>query len=520
MQRATTPSFVLTLPLSYEEWQRARLDTLFRVSCEMSNNLIADRRKALKQLERTKAWREVQSNIAKLHQQCDEKLIDEETMKKLLAPWHKKRGDLLMQFGFSEYAFQAKMKKWRYHHKRLVNTHTAQKLASSVWKKFEAYFYRNSEHIDFILWSKFFSIEGKSNVAGIIYRNGVVKLGGMKISVKLPKGSGHSSSDIYETEALTNQVKYCRIKRQWRKEGWRYFLQLVLEGEPPVKVRPTGEVMHPIGSGRVGLDIGTQTLAYSSDSAVGLVELAPAVKNIDAELRRINRAMDRSRRAINPQMFNADGTIVPVNKLPPSCLSRCGKRKWVSSKHYKALAVRRRALYQKQEALRRQQHHELANKLLAQGSDFYIEQMRFCALAKKAKEAKKSKTGKNLSRRRFGKSIANKAPATFVNVLEDKVIRAGGNFQNIKTWEAKASQYNHLDHSYNKKKLSQRWNQMPDGRRIQRGLYSAFLIQNSNSDLNGFDTQLCDTSYEHFVVLHDREIQRLKDTKMPSSAGL
>ena len=157
---------------------------------------------------------------------------------------------------------------------------------------------------------------------------------------------------------------------------------------------------------------------------------------------------------------------------------------------------------------------------VSQGDDFYIEQMRFRGLAKKAKEAKKSKTGKNLSRKRFGKSIANKAPATFVNVLEDKVIRAGGNFQNIKTWEAKASQYNHLDHSYNKKKLSQRWNQMPDGRRIQRDLYSAFLIQNSNSDLNGFDTQLCDTSYEHFVVLHDREIQRLKGTKMPSSAGL
>lgn len=171
-------------------------------------------------------------------------------------------------------------------------------------------------------------------------------------------------------------MKYCRIKRQWYEDGWRYFVQLILEGDVPIKVRPTGEVMHPIGSGRVGLDIGTQTLAYSSSSTVGLVELAPAVKNIDAELRRINRAMDRSRRAINPQMFNADGTIVPVNKLPPSCLSRCGKRKWVSSKHYKALAVRRRALYQKQVALRRQQHHELANQLLDQGDDFYIEQMK------------------------------------------------------------------------------------------------------------------------------------------------
>ena len=520
MQRAKTSSFVLTLPLSYEEWQKARLDKLFRVSCQMSNNLIADRRKALEQLERTRAWKEVQSNIAKLFQQRDDKLIDEKTAKKLLAPWYQKRADLLMQFGFSEYAFQARMKKWRSHHNKLVNTQVAQKLASSVWQKFEAYFFRNGKRTDFIPWTEFFSIEGKSNTTGIIYQDGQVKLGKMKIPVKLPKGDGRSSSDIYETEALSRRVRYCRIKRQWCEKGWRYFIQLILEGVPPIKVRPTGEVMHPIGNGRVGLDIGTQTLAYSSGDAVGLVELAPAVKSIDAELRRINRAMDRSRRATNPQMFNSDGTIIPVNKLPSTCLNRYGKRSWIKSKRYMELAVKRRALYQKQTALRLQQHHELANRILAQGDEFYIEQMRFRGLAKKAKEAKKSKTGKNLSRKRFGKSIANKAPATFVNVMEDKVVRAGGSFQKIKTWEAKASQYNHLDHSYNKKKLSQRWNQMPDGRRIQRDLYSAFLIQHSNSDLNGFDDDLCNANYERFVTLHDEEIRRLKGTKMPSSAGV
>ena len=519
-RKSKTPSFVLTLPLSCEAWQKARLDTLFRVCGQMSNNLINDRRKALEQLERTRQWQTVQSEISVLRNKKDKKLLDEKTADTLLAPWYDKRSELLSKFGFNEYAFQARIKKWRRHHKKLVNSNTAQKLASSVWRKFEAYFFRNGERTDFIPWTEVFSIEGKSNTTGIIYQDGQVKLGKMKIPVKLPKEDGHSSADIYETEALSRRVKYCRIKRQWCEEGWRYFIQLILEGMAPIKVRPTGEVMHSIGSGRVGLDIGTQTLAYSSESAVGLVELVPTIKDISAELRRINRAMDRSRRATNPQYFAQNGTIIHIDKLPPSCLDSYGNRMWVSSQHYEALAVRRRALYQKQAALRRQQHHELANQLLAQGDEFYIEQMRFRGLAKKSKEAKKSKTGKNLSRKRFGKSIANKAPATFVNVMEDKVVRAGGSFQKIKTWEAKASQYNHLDHSYNKKKLSQRWNQMPDGRRIQRDLYSAFLIQHSNSDLNGFDDDLCNANYERFVTLHDEEIRRLKGTKMPSSAGV
>ena len=46
MKKIKTLSFVLTLPLSYEEWQKVKLDTLFRVCGEASNNLISDRRKA------------------------------------------------------------------------------------------------------------------------------------------------------------------------------------------------------------------------------------------------------------------------------------------------------------------------------------------------------------------------------------------------------------------------------------------------------------------------------------------
>ena len=69
MKKIKTLSFVLTLPLSYEEWQKVKLDTLFRVCGEASNNLISDRRKALEQLERTKQWKTVQTKIAQLRDQ-------------------------------------------------------------------------------------------------------------------------------------------------------------------------------------------------------------------------------------------------------------------------------------------------------------------------------------------------------------------------------------------------------------------------------------------------------------------
>ena len=146
--------------------------------------------------------------------------------------------------------------------------------------------------------------------------------------------------------------------------------------------------------------------------------------------------------------------------------------------------------------------------------------MNFKALAKRAKETKKNANGKNLSKKRFGTSIANKAPALFISILSEKVIRHGGTFTKIKTHKAKASQYNHLSHEYNKKKLSKRWNDMHDGKKIQRDLYSAFLIMNINSDLSSFDEKLCNQTYENFCVNHDKEIARLKGVKTPSSTGV
>lgn len=141
-------------------------------------------------------------------------------------------------------------------------------------------------------------------------------------------------------------------------------------------------------------------------------------------------------------------------------------------------------------------------------------------MTKKAKEAKKNARGKNLSRKRFGKSIANKAPALFVEILEKALLKQGGQLIRIKTWEAKASQFNHMTGRYTKKKLSQRWNIMPDGSKVQRDLYSAFLIRHTNADLKSFNQTQCEKDFPSFRKLHDEELDHLSGRKLPSSVGL
>ena len=113
MKRCKTPAFFLTLPLSCEEWQKAKLNTLFRVCCGMCNNLIDDRRKALEQMERTREWKTVKSNIAKIHADKRNELLTQKEADKLLQPWYHKRAALLKKFEFSEYAFECKIRRWR-----------------------------------------------------------------------------------------------------------------------------------------------------------------------------------------------------------------------------------------------------------------------------------------------------------------------------------------------------------------------------------------------------------------------
>ena len=74
----------------------------------------------------------------------------------------------------------------------------------------------------------------------------------------------------------------------------RYFVQLALEGFPP---RKRNRKDSDNGKARVGLDIGTSTLAYTSDQEVGLLELAEGIQVDEKEKRILLRRLDRERRA-------------------------------------------------------------------------------------------------------------------------------------------------------------------------------------------------------------------------------
>ena len=160
----------------------------------------------------------------------------------------------------------------------------------------------------------------------------------------------------------------------------------------------------------MGIDIGTQSIAISAAQTVSLLELADQVNPKYAEPRQVQRAIDRSRRTMNPENYNEDSTVRKGVKL-----------RWKQSNRYRKLAGRARELQRKNTDIRKYQHTCLANDILALGTEIYVEPMDYRALQKRAKKTEKNKSGQFKRKKRFGKSLANKAPAMLLLILENKL---------------------------------------------------------------------------------------------------
>lgn len=487
---------VLTLPLLTEPWQDRIIETRFDIVEKFKNTLIGYELRKLKQLERTRAWKRLMKSI----RECS----DEKQKKVLL----KERSTMLKKAGFGEFEFSGDVTKLAVHKHFAphISANVAQRSGQDVWRSFEKYLFSNGKAVHFHKRGSLDSIACKYPKGDGMTVDGDMFMwkGGrcddcvvMNIRIRHPKNP-------YEWEMIQKEIRNMRVVRKWIKTRYKYYLQITFAGEPASKC-------HPIGKGRVGIDIGTQTIAWSSSSEVRLTELAAGVKQNHAEKVALQQKMDRSRRAMNPDNFNPDGTI-----------KRGVKLRWVKSQHYLRMEGRVRELERKNADIRKQEHCRMANHILSLGKEIYIEPMEWNGLARRAKETKKDKNGNFARKKRFGKSIANRAPGMFMLLLEQKCQRVGGEYHEVAKWTFKASQFDHTSGEYQKKTLGQRWNHLKNGDKIQRDLYSAFLLMNSAPSLAETDVDRCKKTYPKFQTLHEAELNRLisEDKKHIGSMGI
>ena len=473
-------NFTVQFPLKTEKYQEDILDKRFEIGRQIYNSLVNITQKRYKEMIKTKVYRNLITQLSG----------DKKRDKDIWQPIN----DIREQYGMSEYSFFKDVQQLQHRFSNNIDSRTARSLASNLWRAYERLFYGNGEYIHYKKHGSLDSLKGQTNTRGIRFRDDMILWNGLTIPVII------DYNNYYENQALKSEIAYCRIIRRFVRKKYKYYVQIVFKGNPPIKVdNETGEVKHYIGEGDVGIDIGTSTIAYSSATDVKILELADKVQNIENEKRRLLRKMDRSQRAANPDNYNEDGTI-----------KKQGNKKvvWNKSNHYVKYQNQLKELYRKQSDVRKYQHECLANQIIELGDTIYVETMNFSGLAKRSTKTERNDKGKFKRKKRFGKSIANRAPSMLLEIINRKLSYYGKRLIKIDTWSAKASQFNHLDGTYNKKKLSQRWNDF-NGIRVQRDLYSAFLIMNVASDLKSFDINKCNERFENFYRLHNLEVERL-----------
>lgn len=572
--KESTPSFVLTLPLDINSKEQDYLYKEFKKCNTIYNQLVSATTKMWHQLRKTRKYRNLMVAIAKA-------TPDSKEQKDLL----KQRQEMIKSSGFSEGAFHKMVEPYAKHfaiHSHVAQKVAS--AVWTAWEGFffskgKAVHYKKLEDVTSIsgknnatgivlrpanlttsnirsaknkkqkaIEQRYYKAYGQPDPEDdkkVILPDAVIPQMEADIvaavaKVKLSIGEGSSrivygdhefpvvvrnsntQTGRYQQEALKCSVKYCRITRKWVRNKWKYYAQLVLEGYPPVECDGNGVMKHPVNQGRVGLDIGTQTLAISGNDICDLRVLAPSAraqaKSFVNEIARTQRAMDRSRRATNPKYYNPNGTI----KRLKCKHGQKQKRNWKYSRHYYRLRAKLRDLNRRLADIRKMEHNTLANELLQHGNEFVVEDMNYKALQKRSKETKiNAKTGRAHTKKRFGKSLSRCAPAKFITILTNKAVRNGGNVIKVDTFETKASQFDHTDESYTKKRLSERMVHLSSGEVVQRDLYSAFLLEHIDTETLKYDIEALKAAFPAFLMMHENTKKRLQEAEsyLPASVG-
>ena len=444
MGKSKTPTFILQLALETSAHDETELNTRFEAARQLYNACLDEALRRLNLLRQSKGFQRVR----KMPKTVKNKRNKERT---------EAFKELNSKFDFSEYSimnYATKIRNsWIGNH---LDSLTAQKIASRAFKAVGRIAFGQARRVRFKGKNQLKSLEGKTNTSGIRYKEktGYVFWKGLKLKAIInPKQKGLAlSADKVVVHGLSHRVKFCRIVKRIFNGKVRFFVQLALEGEPLQKFKAPDKI--------VGLDIGPSTIAVVSDNQAFLERFCDELSNKQKEIRLLQRKLDRQRRSNNPQNYKPDGTV------------KEGKKSWHDSTRYKKTKTKLANIQRKLATHRKTLHGNLANRILRQGKNIKTEKLSGVSFSSQLRFSDENKY--RAFQKNYGKSVKNRAPGMFMEILRRKAENAGGSVVEFSTKTTKLSQYCHKCGKYTKKPLSQRVHTCCN-LNIQRDVYSAFL---------------------------------------------
>src|SRR5260221_8880777 len=339
------PTFLLELPLVMNAGQAKRIRGHLEAGRHSYNAVLSEGQRRLRRIQADPAWQEARA-IPR---------TDSQERRAVFSA-------LRERHGFSEYAFHDLARElrvaWLADHLEAV---LAQTLATRAYHALNRVCVGEARRVRFRSRGRgLSSIENKRNDTGLRFVLQKPEEGnrGFLIWKEDRLEAVIDWEDEVVTHGLRQRIKYARlVQRRASSEraagadarGFRYVVQLALEGVPHRKAK------HAVGVETIGLDLGPSSIAVvprekEADLAVFCEELDPDAK----AMRRLQRKMERQRRAANPGNYDAQGRIKKQVKR--------GLR-WKSSKGYQKtrqrIATRERKLAAHRKSLHGRKVHEI-----------------------------------------------------------------------------------------------------------------------------------------------------------------
>ena len=378
-----TPTFLLELPLQVTPGQAKRLPAHLEAARQLYNAVLSEGQRRMRRMRSDPAWQTARA-IPR-----SQKLERQHAFAALRA-----------QYSFSEYALRDAVKvlnsAWIADH---IDAVLAQTLASRAYRALNRVCLGQARRVRFKSRGRGIgSVENKRTDTGLRFvlqqpekdNAGYLLWQDDRLSAII------DWKDPVVTYGLAQRVKYARlVQRQASgprargadQQGHRYFVQLALEGVPYHKPK------HAIGQDIVGLDLGPSTIAIVPRDAPPRLEVLCAELAPDAQaIRRLQRQMDRQRRANNPDNYDERGRTKNGHGK--------GRLRWKQSHRYLATRRRKAARERKLAAHRKSLHGRLVHEIVAMGNTVITEKLSYRAWQKQ-----------------FGKSVGLRAPGMFMELL-------------------------------------------------------------------------------------------------------
>ena len=382
--------------------------------------------------------------------------------------WEKYK--LLKQLKLNEYWLQERMKKHRRRYEKNVDSTIGQKIASNLWKSIDKYCFWNWKWLRKKKYYQFTSIEWKSNEMGLMTFS--------KDKSSFMKYKKHlllkiSQFDNFQLENIRwKEISYCRLVRiQWNKR-WKYSFQIIMKWESNKK--------YNIGNKKAWIDFWLNYVALVDENQECKLIMTWEWNYHQDKIAKLQKIISQEYLSLNPECYDETW------KIKEWVILKCNEK---IKKYNKKISYLRR----KQAKKLSSEQNQVRKQILIEYWELYWEKLEYREIKKREKWIS------------LWKIVQRWSPWQMRSKLEEKwkVIY-------VDKYNYKASQYNHFTNEYAKPKLSERVKNIWENK-VQRDLYSAYLLLNHKKNLKEIDRKKCIENFNTFLENHNQLISELKE---------